>query len=59
MSKILSKFKTDRIGIIDEGKLISLGTLDDLRKGENSEALEEIFLKLFDKGNSDHEGHSQ
>lgn len=49
----------DRIGIIDEGKLISLGTLEDLRKGENSEALEEIFLKLFDKGNSDHEGHSQ
>mgnify|MGYP001479107230 FL=1 len=38
----------DRIGIIDEGKLVALGTLNELREGENSAALEEIFLRLFD-----------
>jgi ABC-2 type transport system ATP-binding protein len=41
----------DRIGIIDQGKLVALGTLNELREGENSFALEEIFLRLFeDKG---------
>ena len=47
----------DRIGIIDGGKLIALGTLEELRMGKDAEALEEIFLKLFDKdesANSDH-----
>ena len=39
----------DRIGIIDGGKLIALGTLEELRMGKSAEALEEIFLKLFDK----------
>ena len=38
----------DRIGIIDRGKLVALGTLDDLREGDESGALEEIFLRLFD-----------
>jgi len=38
----------DRIGIIDQGKLVALGTLNELREGENSAALEEIFLRLFD-----------
>jgi len=38
----------DRIGIIDRGKLVALGTLNELREGENSSALEEIFLRLFD-----------
>ncbi len=38
----------DRIGIIDGGKLIALGTLEELRMGKDAEALEEIFLKLFD-----------
>jgi ABC-2 type transport system ATP-binding protein len=39
----------DRIGIIDGGKLIALGTLEELRMGKDADALEEIFLKLFDK----------
>ena len=39
----------DRIGIIDGGQLIALGTLEELRMGKDAEALEEIFLKLFDK----------
>ena len=39
----------DRIGIIDGGKLIALGTLEELRMGKDAEALEEILLKLFDK----------
>ena len=48
----------DRIGIIDGGKLIALGTLEELRMGKDAEALEEIFLKLFDKdenANLDHQ----
>jgi ABC-2 type transport system ATP-binding protein len=37
----------DRIGIIDEGKLIAEGTMDELRqKAEGEESLEEIFLDL-------------
>ncbi|MDA7605912.1 ABC transporter ATP-binding protein [Verrucomicrobiales bacterium] len=43
----------DRIGIIDQGKLVALGTLDELREGENSAALEEIFLRLFEDKSSD------
>ena len=42
----------DRIGIIDGGKLIALGTLEELRMGKDAEALEEIFLKLFEKDES-------
>tara|TARA_B100001778_G_scaffold287967_1_gene256033 strand:- start:55 stop:795 length:741 start_codon:yes stop_codon:yes gene_type:complete len=47
----------DRIGIIDGGKLIALGTLEELRMGKKAEALEEIFLKLFDKNESDNLDH--
>lgn len=37
----------DRIGIIDEGNLIAVGTMDELRKISGSDGkLEEIFLKL-------------
>jgi ABC-2 type transport system ATP-binding protein len=37
----------DRIGIIDDGKLIAVGTRDELRKQSGAEgALEEIFLSL-------------
>ena len=38
----------DRIGIIDGGKLVALGTLEELRAGDEGGALEEIFLRLFD-----------
>ena len=47
----------DRIGIIDGGKLIAMGTLEELRMGKKAEALEEIFLKLFDKNESDNLDH--
>ena len=36
----------DRIGIINKGKLIAVGTMDELRKGEHAESLENIFLEL-------------
>ena len=37
----------DRIGIIQNGRLIALGTLDELRaQAGNAQRLEEIFLKL-------------
>lgn len=36
----------DRIGIIDDGKLIAVGTIEQLRKGEKGETLENIFFKL-------------
>ena len=47
----------DRIGIIDGGKLIALGTLEELRMGKDAEALEEIFLKLFEKDESSNLDH--
>lgn len=38
----------DRVGIIDHGKLIKVGTIDELRResGNRSESLEDIFLEL-------------
>jgi ABC-2 type transport system ATP-binding protein len=39
----------NRIGIIHKGKLIAIGTIDELRGRENSESLENIFLELTEK----------
>ena len=38
----------DRIGIIDKGRLIAEGTLEELRRhaGETATSLEDIFLDL-------------
>jgi ABC-2 type transport system ATP-binding protein len=42
----------DRIGIINEGELIAIGTLDELRRQARREhSLEEIFLELTEVGN--------
>ena len=37
---------SDRVGIIDYGKLIALGTPKELREKYNSKNLEEVFLKI-------------
>lgn len=39
----------DRIGIIHKGKLIAIGTVDELRHGDNKDSLENIFLELTEK----------
>ena len=40
----------DRIGIINKGKLIACGTMDELKKIDKSEqSLEHIFLELTEK----------
>ena len=39
----------DRIGIIHRGKLIAIGTIDELRQGDMKESLENIFLELTEK----------
>lgn len=36
----------DRIGIIHKGKLVAIGTMDELRHGDNKDSLENIFLEL-------------
>jgi ABC-2 type transport system ATP-binding protein len=36
----------DRVGIIDHGKLIALGTPKDLISKNNVKNLEEVFIKL-------------
>jgi ABC-2 type transport system ATP-binding protein len=36
----------DRIGIINKGKLIAIGTMEELRQGDNADSLENIFLEL-------------
>jgi len=42
----------DRIGIINEGELIAVGTLEELRtKARREHSLEEIFLELTEVGN--------
>ena len=39
----------DRIGIIDKGRLIACGTMDDLKKMNAEQTLENIFLDLTEK----------
>lgn len=39
----------DRIGIIHKGKLVAMGTLEELRKGDQADSLESIFLELTEK----------
>ncbi|HHW31000.1 MAG TPA: ABC transporter ATP-binding protein [Clostridiaceae bacterium] len=39
----------DRIGIIHKGKLIAIGTMDELRQGDNADSLESIFLELTEQ----------
>ncbi|MDQ2085472.1 ABC transporter ATP-binding protein [Herbivorax sp. ANBcel31] len=39
----------DRIAIIKEGKLIAIGTLEQLRKGDVGNSLENIFLELTER----------
>lgn len=39
----------DRIGIIHKGKLVAIGTLDELRRGDQADSLENIFLELTEK----------
>jgi ABC-2 type transport system ATP-binding protein len=43
----------DRIAIIDRGKLVALGTMDELREGDSAGALEEIFMRLFEDGGAE------
>jgi len=43
----------DRIGIIDEGRLISIGTFEELKKLAKVEgSLEDVFLKLTEENES-------
>ena len=39
----------DRIGIIDKGRLIACGTMDELKKMNAEQSLENIFLELTEK----------
>jgi ABC-2 type transport system ATP-binding protein len=39
----------DRVGIIDEGKLIAIGSPEELKQQHGAENLEEVFLKLTGK----------
>jgi ABC-2 type transport system ATP-binding protein len=39
----------DRIGIIHRGKLIAIGTMEELRQGDRAESLESIFLELTEE----------
>ena len=40
----------DRIGIINQGKLIAVGTMEELRQlGKGESSLEDIFLDLVDE----------
>ncbi|AEE97849.1 ABC transporter ATP-binding protein [Mahella australiensis] len=40
----------DRIGIINKGRLVACGTLDELRHGQMDESLEQLFLQLTEEG---------
>ena len=38
----------DRVGIIEKGKLIAVGSIEELMSGEKSDSLEKAFLKMTD-----------
>jgi ABC-type multidrug transport system ATPase subunit len=44
-----------RIGVIDNGSLKAVGTLDELRSGEKGASLEDLFLELTDDDGGDEE----
>lgn len=44
----------DRIGIINNGELISLGTLNELKEQHQGKNLEEVFLKITDSSQNKH-----
>jgi ABC-2 type transport system ATP-binding protein len=44
-----AEFLCDRVGIIDEGKLIAIGTPKELMTEHNAADLEEVFIKLTGK----------
>jgi len=39
----------DRVAIINKGKLIAIGTIDELRHGDKKDSLEKIFLELTEQ----------
>lgn len=39
----------DRLAIINKGKIVAIGTLEELKQGEQAESLENIFLELTEK----------
>lgn len=39
----------DRVGIIHKGRLIAIGTIDELRHGDKKDSLENIFLELTER----------
>ena len=49
MLEVAEKLCT-RIGVIDNGSLKAVGTLDELRSGEKGASLEDLFLELTDDG---------
>ena len=44
----------DRIAIINRGKIVAIGTLEELRHGKD-ESLESLFLELTDDGEGGYE----
>jgi ABC-2 type transport system ATP-binding protein len=42
-------FLCDRVGIIDEGELIAIGSPEELMQKHGAENLEEVFIKLTGK----------
>ena len=52
----MAEAMADRIGIINHGELIAVGTLEQLRGGASRESLEGIFLQLTDGREPNHVG---
>lgn len=40
----------DRVGVISKGKLVTVGSLDELKKTQGTEDLEEVFIQLIGGG---------
>ena len=49
MSRKWRRKLCDRVAIINRGKLIAIGTVDELRHGDQKDSLEKIFLELTEQ----------
>jgi ABC-type multidrug transport system ATPase subunit len=45
-----AEYLCDRIGVVHQGKLKAMGTMDELRELTGKHRLREIFLDLLDMG---------
>ena len=50
-----AEFLCDRVILIDKGKIVAQGSVEQLKKETESKTLREVFMKLVSEGGGAHE----